>query len=209
MSIELFTLDTLQEVARLYGYWAVFVGIALENTGIPLPGETIVIVGGFLAGSGELNYGLVLATAIAGAVLGDSFGYWIGRTGGWQLLVKIGRIFRIQEQQLEQAKDRYSENAFQAVFFGRFITILRIFAGPLAGITRMPYEQFLLCNFGGAAVWATTIVSLSYFLGKAVALEQIVSWIAQVGVAALLLVIAVVLTPILWQYGQKKLLQKD
>ena len=209
MSLELFTLDTLQEVARLYGYWAVFVGIALENTGIPLPGETIVIVGGFLAGSGELNYGLVLATAIAGAVLGDSFGYWVGRTGGWQLLVRIGRIFRIQEQQLEQAKDRYSENAFQAVFFGRFITILRIFAGPLAGITRMPYEQFLLCNFGGAAVWATTIVSLSYFLGKAVALEQIVSWVAQVGVGALLLVITVVLTPILWQYGQKKLLPKD
>ena len=208
MSLELFTLDTLQEVARLYGYWAVFVGIALENTGIPLPGETIVIVGGFLAGSGELNYGLVLATAIAGAVLGDSFGYWIGRTGGWQLLVKIGRIFRIQEQQLEQAKDRYSENAFQAVFFGRFITILRIFAGPLAGITRMPYKQFLLCNFGGAAVWATTIVSLSYFLGKVVALEQIVSWVAQVGVGALLLVITVVLTPLLWQYGQKKLIQK-
>ncbi|WP_019505665.1 DedA family protein [Pleurocapsa sp. PCC 7319] len=209
MSLELFTLDTLQEVARLYGYWAVFVGIALENTGIPLPGETIVIVGGFLAGSGELNYGLVLATAIAGAVLGDSFGYWIGRTGGWQLLVRIGRIFRIQEQQLEQAKDRYSENAVKAVFFGRFITILRIFAGPLAGITRMPYKQFLLCNFGGAAVWATTIVSLSYFLGKVVALEQIVSWVAQVGVGALLLVIAVVLTPILWEYGQKKLLQKD
>lgn len=209
MSLELFTLDTLQEVARLYGYWAVFVGIALENTGIPLPGETIVIVGGFLAGSGELNYGLVLATAIAGAVLGDSFGYWVGRTGGWQLLVKIGRIFRIQEQQLEQAKDRYSENAFQAVFFGRFITILRIFAGPLAGITRMPYKQFLLCNFGGAAVWATTIVSLSYFLGKVFALEQIVSWVAQVGVGALLLVIIVVLTPILWEYGQKKLLQKD
>ena len=209
MSLELFTLDTLQEVARLYGYWAVFVGIALENTGIPLPGETIVIVGGFLAGSGELNYGLVLTTAIAGAVLGDSFGYWVGRTGGWELLVKIGRIFGIQEQQLEQAKDRYSENAFQAVFFGRFITILRIFAGPLAGITRMPYKQFLLCNFGGAAVWATTIVSLSYFLGKVVALEQIVSWVAQAGVGALLLVITVVLTPLLWQYGQKKLLQKD
>lgn len=209
MSLELFTLDTLQEVARLYGYWAVFVGIALENTGIPLPGETIVIVGGFLAGSGELNYGLVLATAIAGAVLGDSFGYWVGRTGGWKLLVRIGRIFRIQEQQLEQAKDRYSENAVKAVFFGRFITILRIFAGPLAGITRMPYKQFLLCNFGGAAVWATTIVSLSYFLGKVFALEQIVSWVAQVGVGALLLVIIVVLTPILWEYGQKKLLQKD
>ncbi len=209
MSIELFTLDNLQEVARLYGYWAVFIGIAIENTGIPLPGETIVITGGFLAGSGELNYWWVLSSAIAGAVLGDNFGYWIGKAGGWQLLVKIGRIFRIQEQQLELARERYSKNAAQAVFFGRFITLLRIFAGPLAGITQMPYKKFLLYNFGGAAVWATTTVSLSFFLGKIVSLEQIVGWTAQLGVAALVLVVIVLLTPILWQYGQKKLLPKD
>lgn len=163
MSFEFFSLDTLQELARLYGYWAVFVGIAIENMGIPLPGETIVIVGGFLAGSGELNYWWVLGSAIAGAVLGDNFGYWVGRFGGWQLLVKIGRLFRLQEQQLEQAKDRYSQNAVQAVFWGRFVTLLRIFAGPLAGITQMPYKQFLLCNFGGAAVWSTTIVTIAFF----------------------------------------------
>jgi membrane protein DedA with SNARE-associated domain len=209
MSIELFTLDNLQEVARLYGYWAVFFGIAIENTGIPLPGETIVITGGFLAGSGELNYWWVLSSAIAGAVLGDNFGYWIGKVGGWQLLVKVGRIFRIQEQQLELAKERYSKNAAQAVFFGRFVTLLRIFAGPLAGITEMPYRKFLLYNFGGAAVWATTIVSLSFFLGRIVSLEQIVGWTAQAGVAALVLVIILLLTPILWEYGQKKLLPKD
>lgn len=209
MSIELFSLDTLQEFARLYGYWAVFVGIAIENMGIPLPGETIVIVGGFLAGSGELNYWLVLSSAIAGAVLGDNFGYWVGRVGGWELLVKIGRIFRLQEQQLEQAKDRYSKNAVQAVFFGRFITLLRIFAGPLAGITQMPYKQFLLCNFGGAAVWSTTIVTLSAFLGKIVSLEQIVSWTAQIGVVALVGVITFLVFPIIWQYGHQKLLSKD
>lgn len=209
MPIELFTLDTLQELARLYGYWAVFIGIALENMGIPLPGETIVIVGGFLAGSGELDYGWVLTSAIAGAILGDNFGYWVGRFGGWQLLVKIGSLFRIQEQQLEQAKDRYSKNAVQAVFFGRFITLLRIFAGPLAGITQMPYKQFLLCNFGGAAVWATTIVTLSCFLGKIVSLEQIVAWIAQIGIATLILVIGFLLFPIIWQYGRQKLSSKE
>ena len=208
MSIELFTLDTLQELARLYGYWAVFIGIAVENMGIPLPGETIVIVGGFLAGSGELNYWLVLSSAIAGAILGDNFGYWVGRFGGWQLLVKIGRVFGLQEQQLEQAKDRYSRNAMQAVFFGRFVTLLRIFAGPLAGISQMPYKQFLLCNSGGAAVWATTIVSLSFFLGEIVSLEQIVGWTAQIGVVTLLLVVAFLLVPIIWQYGQQKLLSK-
>ena len=209
MSLDFFDLEFLQELARLYGYWAVFIGIAIENMGIPLPGETIVIVGGFLAGSGELNYWWVLGSAIAGAVLGDNFGYWVGRFGGWQLLVKIGRVFRLQEQQLEQARERYSKNAVQAVFFGRFVTLLRIFAGPLAGITQMPYKQFLLCNFGGAAVWATTIVSIAFFLGKAVSLEQIVSWIAQIGFAALVLVVIVLLAPIIWEYGHKKFSVKE
>ena len=206
MSFEFFDLDTLQEIARHYGYWTVFGGIALENTGIPLPGETIVIVGGFLAGSGELNYWLVLVSAIAGAVLGDNFGYWVGRFGGWQLLVKIGRIFHIQEQQLEQAKDRYSRNAAQAVFWGRFVTILRIFAGPLAGITRMPYKRFLLCNFGGATVWSTTIVTLAYFLGKIVTLEKIVNWVTQLGIAALLMV---VFGFVVWEYRHKILPAKN
>ena len=206
MSLEFFDLDTLQEVARHYGYWTVFAGIAIENTGIPLPGETIVIIGGFLAGSGELNYWLVLASAIAGAVLGDNFGYWVGRFGGWQLLVKIANIFRLQEQQLEQAKDRYSQNAALAVFWGRFITILRIFAGPLAGITKMPYKQFLLCNFCGAAVWSTTIVSLAYFLGRIVTLEEIVSLVTQFGIAALLIV---VVGFVVWEYRHKILPAKD
>ena len=209
MSFELFSLDTLQELARGYGYWAVFLGIAIENMGIPLPGETIVIVGGFLAGSRELNYWWVLSSAIAGAVLGDNFGYWVGRVGGWQLLVKVGKIFRLQEQQLEQAKDRYSKNAVQAVFFGRFITLLRIFAGPLAGITRMPYKQFLLCNLGGAAVWSATIVTLSFFLGRIVSLEQIVGWTAQIGIVALLIVVAILLAPLIWEYRQKKISDKD
>ncbi|NKB16884.1 MAG: DedA family protein [Pseudanabaena sp. CRU_2_10] len=209
MSFEFFSLDTLQELARLYGYWAVFVGIAIENMGIPLPGETIVIVGGFLAGSGELNYWWVLGSAIAGAVLGDNFGYWVGRFGGWQLLVKIGRLFRLQEQQLEQAKDRYSQNAVQAVFWGRFVTLLRIFAGPLAGITQMPYKQFLLCNFGGAAVWSTTIVTIAFFLGKTVSLEQIVGWVTQLGFVTLLLVVVILCVPLIWEYGYKKLFAKD
>ena len=206
MSLEFFSLDTLQEVAHIYGYWTVFVGIALENMGIPLPGETIVIVGGFLAGSGELNYWAVLGSAIAGAVLGDNFGYWVGRFGGWQLLVKIGSIFRIQEQQLEQAKDRYSQDAAKAVFWGRFVTILRIFAGPLAGITKMPYEQFLLCNFGGAAVWSATIVTLAYFLGNVITLEEIVGWVAKFGIGALVIIIVGFVA---WEYLQKKIVSEE
>ena len=209
MSLEFISLDNIQEIAHQYGYWAVFIGIALENTGIPLPGETIIITGGFLAGSGELNYWLVLASTIAGAVLGDNFGYWIGRVGGWKFVLRAGRVFRIPEVQMELTREQFSKNAGKAVFFGRFVTLLRIFAGPMAGIARMPYKQFLWCNLGGATLWASIIITLSYFLGQLVSLQQIVQWLAQAGVAVLLLVIVFLLISIVWEYKQKKLMAKD
>ena len=79
----------------------------------------------------------------------------------------------------------------------------------MAGITRMPYKQFLLYNFGGAAVWATTIVSIAFFLGKVVSLEEIVGWIAQIGIAALFVIVALLLAPLVWEYRQKKIASKD
>ncbi|MBE9125036.1 MULTISPECIES: DedA family protein [unclassified Coleofasciculus] len=190
MSFELLSLETIQELARQYGYWAVFFGIALENTGVPLPGETITLVGGFLAGSGELNYWLVLGSAITGAALGDNFGYWIGRIGGLPFLMRAGRLFRISETQLTEAKRQFSENAARAVFFGRFVALLRIFAGPMAGIAEMPYLQFLACNFAGATLWASVMVSIAFFVGRIVPVEILISRITQFGIVALLLVIA-------------------
>ncbi len=190
MSVELLSLDNIQEIARQYGYWAVFIGIALENTGIPIPGETITIVGGFLAGSGDLSFWFVLGSAIAGAVIGDNFGYWIGRIGGWPFLVRLGKFFKIPEHKLEDARRKFSKNAAMAVFFGRFVTLLRIFAGPMAGIAKMRYSQFILFNFGGAAIWAAIMVTLSYFLGRIIPLHQLVHGIAQFGVIALSLVVA-------------------
>lgn len=190
MSFEFFSLETIQEIARQYGYWAVFFGICLENAGLPLPGETITLVGGFLAGSGELNYWRVLGTAIAGAVIGDNFGYWFGRIGGWPFLLQVGRLFRIGEAQLLDVKAQFSENAARAVFFGRFVAFLRIFAGPLAGIAEMPYPQFIACNLAGAAVWASVMVTIAFFFGRIIPLEQLVSLVARFAILALVLVIA-------------------
>ncbi len=195
MTLELLSLDNIQEIARQYGYWAVFIGIALENTGIPIPGETITIVGGVLAGSGDLSYGVVLGSAIAGAVLGDNFGYWIGRLGGWPFLLKFGRLFRIPQEKLEEVKAQFSNNAAKAVFFGRFVALLRIFAGPMAGIAKMPYGQFLLCNFGGATIWALIMVTLSFFVGRIIPLHQLVQSVAQFSIVALVLLIASMVIP--------------
>jgi membrane protein DedA with SNARE-associated domain len=206
MSIEFLSLEQIQEIASEYGYWAIFTGIALENTGIPIPGETITIVGGFLAGSGELDYWLVLITAIAGAVLGDNFGYWLGKFGGWKLLLKIGNVFRIQEKQLKRAREEFSRNGAKAVFFGRFLTLLRIFAGPMAGIAEMPYAKFLLCNVAGATAWASIMVTISFFVGRLIPLKDLVSWITKFGVFALLLVIAWIIIP-LWRENRLQKLE--
>jgi len=189
MSFELVSLETIQAIASEYGYWTVFFGIMLENAGVPLPGETITLVGGFLAGSGELDYWLVLASAIAGAVIGDNFGYWIGYFGGWTILTRLGRLFRLQEAQLIDVRDRFAENAAKAVFLGRFVALLRIFAGPLAGTAKMPYYKFLLCNLAGAAVWASAMVSLAYFVGRLVPLEQLIAWVGQFAIVTLIVVL--------------------
>jgi len=201
--VELLSLENIQEIANQYGYWAVFLGIALENTGIPLPGETITVVGGFLAGSGELNYWIVLGSAIAGAVLGDNIGYWIGKLGGWSFLLRLGAIFKISQTQLEEARKQFMKNATKAVFFGRFVAILRIFAGPMAGIVEMPYQQFLLCNFGGAAVWAAITVTISFFLGRLIPLQEVLAWMHRIGIIALIIVILVVVISV-WLESKKQ-----
>jgi membrane protein DedA with SNARE-associated domain len=192
---EVVSLDAIQEIARQYGYWAVFLGISLENAGVPLPGETITLVGGFLAGSGELDYWLVFGCAAGGAIVGDNFGYWLGKWGGWSLLLRIGRLFRISEDQLQEVRMEFKQNAARAVFLGRFIALLRIFAGPLAGIAEMPYGKFLLCNSAGALLWAGIMVSLAFFLGQLVPLGQLASWVAQFSVIALVLVVGAITIP--------------
>lgn len=188
-TVHFFSLETLQHWIQHYGYWTIALGILLENAGIPLPGETITLIGGFLAGQGELKYWGVLSVACGGAICGDSIGYWVGATGGWPLFQRLGQFFRFSEAQLESIRQTFSENADRAVFLGRFVALLRIFAGPLAGLSGMPYPRFLIFNAAGATLWATAMVSLSYGLGHIIPLDRLVSWVAQFGVLALLLIV--------------------
>ncbi len=204
MSLDFISLETLQEFAHQYGYWAVFGGILLENLGIPLPGETVTVIAGFLAGSGELNYWLVLSSAILGAVLGGTCGYWIGRYAGLPFLLQVGRFFRIPEERLLEVKNQFSQNAAKAVFVGRFIALLRVFAAPLAGVVEMSYGKFFLFNLAGATVWASVMVTLAFFVGRVVPLEQLVAGLAQFGVAALLIVIAWIVVPLWLESRQVK-----
>ena len=204
MSFELVSLETIENLAHEYGYWVIFLGILLENTGIPLPGETITLVGGFLAGNGSLNYWWVLAIATGGAILGDSLGYWVGYYGGWPLLTRVGKIFRIEEARLVTVRDQFSKNAAKAVFFGRFLALFRVFAGPLAGIAQMTYPKFLICNFLGVLTWASVMVTLAYFVGQLVPLETLVTWVGEFAIVALLLGVAAIAIPLWLEHRGKK-----
>ncbi len=203
MSLDFISLEALEKLAHTYGYWAVFFGIMLENLGIPLPGEAIVIVGGFLAGRGDLGFWGVLGCAAVGAIIGNSFGYWVGAYGGWSLILRVSRWFRIEEEKLLNLKQQFSQNAAKAVFFGRFVTLLRIFAGPLAGIVEMPFGQFMLYNVLGAVVWASAIVSGAYFAGQVFDLPQIVSWMSQFSLVVLGAVAVAFAVPVLYTKARK------
>ncbi len=180
MHFEFFSLEIIQEWTQQYGYWIVFLGIMLENAGIPLPGETITLVGGFLAGNGELRYPLVLLCTVAGAILGDSAGYWLGRWGGLPVLEKIGKLFRMPTDEIAIAREKFRGSADRAVFFGRFIAILRIFAGPMAGLSGMSYSRFLFFNATGALVWGLVTTGVAYYAGTLIPLETLVSGVVKI-----------------------------
>jgi membrane protein DedA with SNARE-associated domain len=189
-SFDFFTLDRVKDLAHTYGYSVIFLGITIENAGIPIPGETITLVGGFLAGNGELQYPLVLLAAISGAIVGDSAGYWVGRRGGIEVLDSVGRFFKIPPTEIVKAREKFTANADRAVFFGRFVALLRIFAGPMAGLSGMPYGRFLLFNALGAIAWGTIMVTLAYFAGSFISLDKLIDWVLKFGIFALIAVLS-------------------
>lgn len=158
--------QTLAEFFARYGYWVVFFGVMLENGGVPLPGETVLLFAGFLAYHGELRLVWAIGVAIAGATLGDSLGYTLGHYGGNAFFDRYVKRIKFLARQFEKSRVLFSKHGHWAVFTGRFITGLRVFAGPLAGLFKMPYPRFLLFNFTGAVLWATAIGCIGFLFGN-------------------------------------------
>ena len=188
-------LAELQGLLGRWGYLVIFVGMLLENAGLPLPGETITLLGGYAAGSGQLHVLGVMAAAAGGAVIGDNIGYWIGRRLGWRLLLRVGALLRQQPEQLELLRERFLRRAGLSVFLGRFVAVLRVLAGPLAGAVTMPYPRFLLCNVAGAVLWSSSMVTLAWLWGRWIPMERMLEGVVQFGLVALGLVLLLVLLP--------------
>ncbi|WP_309232310.1 DedA family protein [Micromonospora tarensis] len=143
--------------------------IGVESMGVPLPGEIVLVSSALLAATGVVEPEWVASAAAFGAIVGDSVGYAVGRRGGRPLLARLGRRFpkHLGPAQLARAEQSFARHGVWAVFFGRFVALLRILAGPLAGALHVPYRRFLLANAAGGLVWAFGTTYLLYSVGRA------------------------------------------
>ena len=163
------TTQNLLHLLATYGYWAVFVFIAIESMGIPFPGETMLLVAAIYAGTTHrLSILLVIVAAASGAILGDNLGFIIGRVGGYRLLRRYGHYIRLDERKLKLGQYLFMKHGGKVVFFGRFVAVLRAWAAFLAGTNRMRWPGFLLFNALGGIVWATLFGLGGYYLGDSI-----------------------------------------
>jgi membrane protein DedA with SNARE-associated domain len=171
-----------------HGYLALFVLVALESLGIPLPGESALLAAAALAGQRHLAIALVIATAASAAILGDNGGYWIGRTGGLALARRYGRLLRLDEAKIERVRAYFAKHGAKTVFLGRFVALLRTWAAFFAGAGRMQYSRFMVFNALGGVIWAGLFGALGYTFGRNLpALEQRARWVSLVVLALVVL----------------------
>jgi len=181
----------LTDLFARYGYAVVFFGVFLENTGVPVPGETMVLAGGALAHFGHLSLVWVIVFAIVAATLGDNLGFAIGRKGGRRFVERFGGRVGVTPARLHEFDRFFEKHGAKTVLVARFITGLRVVCAILAGGSGMPWPEFILFNAAGAILWSTTIALVGYFLGRS--WDTIEHLIGGAGLAGLVLVAAAVL----------------
>jgi membrane protein DedA with SNARE-associated domain len=153
--------------AQEYGYLGVALAVSLESMGVPIPGETALIAAAVYAGkTHELNIWVLIASATAGAIIGDNFGYWIGRELGFRMLLRYGSYIGLTESRIKLGEYLFQHHGGKIVFFGRFIALLRSLAALMAGLNQMSWPRFVVSNAAGGILWATCYGLAAYYVGK-------------------------------------------
>lgn len=193
----LISLQILQDALRMWGYLAVTFFIMIESSGIPFPGETMLLLASFSAATivPQLHIGLIIAFAALGAIIGDNIGYYIGRTGGRALVERYGRYVFLKPQHLKRAEQFFEKHGNKTVFFGRFTAVLRAWAAFLAGVNHMSWRTFLFYNAAGGILWAIIFGTIGFVAGrvfhdKFAQVEQIARDISWIGAVAIVAVVA-------------------
>jgi membrane protein DedA with SNARE-associated domain len=197
--------STLMHLLATYGYLAVLLFVAIESTGIPFPGETMLLVAAIAAGTThQLSIAWVIVAAAGGAILGDNLGFWVGREGGYRLLRRYRRYIRLEERRLKLGQYLFLKHGGKVVFFGRFVAVLRAWAAFLAGTNRMRWPRFLLFNAAGGIVWATLYGLGGYLLG-----DNIHRLVGPVGIVLLVLAVLLILVGIVVARRNEKRLEDE
>ena len=172
-----------------HGLPLLFAAVMIESFGIPVPGETALIAFGVLAAEGHYSIESVIVVAAAAAIIGDNLGYWlIGRVGGRALFRRWGWLSQYSDRVLPRAESIMARHGGAAVFFGRFVAVLRYTVAWVAGLSRMPWGRFLFWNAAGGVVWATAVGLTAYYGGRAAA-----DAIARFGLYAGIVILAVLI----------------
>jgi membrane protein DedA with SNARE-associated domain len=179
----------MQSLVRDYGLLILFVLIAMESAGIPLPGETALAAAGVLASHGDMSIVAVITVAAVAAIIGDNVGYWVGRLGGRKLLQKSSLVDRHASRVLPWSERFFQRHGGKTIFLARFVAVLRVTAAWIAGISKMHWWQFFLWNAAGGIVWAVAVGLVAYYVGEAAA-EAIGRWGLIAGAAIFVLLVA-------------------
>jgi membrane protein DedA with SNARE-associated domain len=197
-----FSTSTLTDLLDAWGYPLVALFIAIESSGIPFPGETMLVAAAVYAGAGHLSIAWVIVAASLGAITGDNLGYLAGRYGGRKLVERYGGYVRIKAHHLEYAERFFDRHGDKTVFFGRHLAVLRAWAAFLAGLNRMSWQKFTLYNAAGGILWSVLYGSIGYFLGNNLSLmHRVISGLGIVG--ALITVVLVVAVFVYWRRSRK------
>ncbi len=189
---------SIVRLVESYGYGVVFLFVAIESLGVPLPGETVLVTAGALAALGHLSIWWVIAIAALGGITGDAAGYWIGRLGGVALIKRYGRVLHFDDAKLERVRAFFSRHGAKTVFLGRFIALLRTWAALLAGTAEMSYGVFTLYNVMGGITWAALFGTLGYIFGRSLPLLE--RYIGQASLAVVLLIALIVALTLAWRW---------
>ncbi len=159
----------MKELIQQYGPALVFVLVCLESIGLPVPGETVLVTAAIYAGTThDLNIVWIILGAIVGATLGSAIAYWVGQSYGYPLLLRYGPYVGLTESRIKIAQYVLRKRGVLVVLGARFVAVLRSLVGLVAGASRMPVENFMLANFGGAVAWPLLFGLAAFYLGQAV-----------------------------------------
>lgn len=152
-----------------YGLIVVFLLIAAESAGVPLPGETALVAAGIFASQGHYSIVSVIVVAALAAIIGDNVGYWLGRELGRNVLQRYAIVKRFSDRVLPRAERFFDKHGGKAVFFARFIAGLRVAGAWIAGFSKMTWWRFFAWNAIGGIAWATLVGLVAYYFGRAAA----------------------------------------